>query len=387
MSRIYDNWERLVDATLLREHLRYLSRIDSATTSESFDSFHQNRSLSEYSLDYVKLGYAFTYKQILKATSNFRAKNLIKRGRSGDFFRGDFSASSLLFSRSNRIVAPASSLIVIKRIDLKLAKNREAYLSELDFLSKVWQARYFSFLGYCLEKQNQKFLVYKYTCNGDLTSSLFKKNTSHGELKSLDWITRMKIAIGAAEALAYLHEECTPPLVHGDVQASSILLDDNFEVRLGSLHQSGAQDIHSHAHDDWISREPEEGNLGNPEVLTSSYDVYCFGKVLLELVTGKLGISSPNNAISKEWLEQVPRYISINDKELAIKIVDPSLIVDDDLLEEVLAMAIVSKACLDPNPKSRPVTRHIVKALENPLELIRADSSSESWTAALLGSS
>lgn len=127
-----------------------------------------------------------------------------------------------------------------------------------------------------------------------------------------------------------------------------------------------------------------------------AYDVYCFGKVLLELVTGKLGMSACSEAQLKEWLEQTLPYISIYDKELVTKIVDPSLIIDEDLLEEVWAMAIVAKSCLNPKPSKRPLMRYILKALENPLKVVREENSSSarlrttssrgSWNAAIFGS-
>ena len=124
--------------------------------------------------------------------------------------------------------------------------------------------------------------------------------------------------------------------------------------------------------------------------------MYCFGKVLLELVTGKIGISKTDDANTREWLEQTLRYISIYDKEFINKIVDPSLIVDEDLLEEVWAMVIVARSCLNPKPSKRPLMKHILKALENPLKVVRVENSSSarlrttssrlSWSAAFLGS-
>ncbi|XWS67913.1 hypothetical protein CRYUN_Cryun04dG0045600 [Craigia yunnanensis] len=279
-------------------------------------------------INFSSLGDLFTYQQLLQATGDFSDANLIKHGHSGDLFRGIFEGG-----------LP----VVIKRIDLQSIK-KEAYLLELDFFSKVSHTRVVPLLGHCLEKENEKFLVYKYMPNGDLSSSLYRKNNLEDDsLQSLDWITRLKIAIGAAEGLSYLHHECTPPLVHRDVQASSILLDDKFEVRLG-----------------------------------------------------KLDISASSDTQMKEWFEQTLPYISIYDKELVTKILDPSLLVDEDLLEEVWAMAIVARSCLNPKPSRRPLMRYILKALENPLRVVREDTSSSarlrttssrgSWNAALFGS-
>ncbi|GMY05785.1 probable LRR receptor-like serine/threonine-protein kinase At2g16250 [Fagus crenata] len=335
-------------------------------------------------IDFSSLGDAFTYQQLLQATGDFSDTNLIKHGHSGDLFQG---------LMENGIP------VVIKRIDLRTSK-KETHLSELDFFSKASHTRLIPFLGHCLENEHEKFLVYKYMPNGDLTNSLFRKTSSEEDgLQSLDWITRLKIATGAAEGLCYLHHECTPPLVHRDVQASSILLDDKFEVRLGSMSDVCAQEGDSHqSRFTRLLRLPQSSEQGTSGSLTAvcSYDVYCFGKVLLELVTGKLGISASSDSQLKEWLENTLPYISMYDKDLVTKIVDPSLIVDEDLLEEVWAMAIVALSCLNPKPSRRPLMRYILRALENPLKVVREEnhgsarlrttSSRGSWNAALFGS-
>ncbi|XP_057965711.1 probable LRR receptor-like serine/threonine-protein kinase At2g16250 [Malania oleifera] len=335
-------------------------------------------------INFSSLGESFTYQQLILATGDFSDTNLIKHGHSGDLFRG---------------ILENGIPVVIKRIDLH-SVEKEAYLSELEFFSKVSHIRLVPLLGHCLENDSLKFLVYKHMPNGDLSNSLYRKNNLEDDsLQSLDWITRLKIAIGAAEGLSYLHHECTPPLVHRDVQASSILLDDKFEVRLGSLSEVCAQEGDSHQN--VITRflrlpqTSEQGPSGSPTAICA-YDVYCFGKVLLELVTGKMGISASSDASVKEWLDQTLPYISVYDKELVTKIVDPSLIIDEDLLEEVWAMAIVAWSCLNPKPSRRPLMRYIVKALENPLKVVREEntgsgrlrttSSRGSWNAALFGS-
>lgn len=101
---------------------------------------------------------------------------------------------------------------MIKRIS---GPVKDSYLPELDFLSNVSHPRFVPLLGYCLESESERFLIYKYMLNGDLSSSLYRTKSSDGDgLQSLDWITRLKIATGVAEALSYLHHECAPPLVH-----------------------------------------------------------------------------------------------------------------------------------------------------------------------------
>ncbi|PWA79716.1 Concanavalin A-like lectin/glucanase, subgroup [Artemisia annua] len=339
---------------------------------------------SGVALDLSSLGEAFTYQQILVATGDFNDENLIKKGHSGDLFRG---------------IIDGGIPVIIKRIDVS-SGTKDSYMAELDLLSKVTHPRLVPLLGHCLGNENGKFLIYKYMPNGDLSSSLYRKSDSDDDsLQSLDWITRLKIALGAAEGLSYLHHECTPPLVHRDVQASSILLDDKYEVRLGSLSEVCTQEGDSHSNRfTRLLRLPQTSEQGASGVATATcaYDVYCFGKVLLELVTGKMGISASNDPSTKDLLEEIVKYISIYDKELVTNIVDPTLIIDEDLLEEVWAMAVVARSCLNPKPARRPLMRYILKALENPLKVVREESGSSarlrtpssrgSWNAALFSS-
>ncbi|XVE69878.1 hypothetical protein DITRI_Ditri10aG0026900 [Diplodiscus trichospermus] len=331
-------------------------------------------------------GDPFTYEQLLQATGNFGETNLIKHGHSGDLFRG---------------ILEGGIPVVIKKVNLSSFK-KESYMMELDLFRNLSHTRFVPLLGHCLEHETDKLLVYKYMPNGDLANSFYRATNSEEDgLQSLDWITRLKVATGAAEGLYYLHHECIPPLVHRDVQASSILLDDKFEVRLGSLSEVRGQEGDAHQNVLtrllWKPQTSEPGTSGSGSSSTNcAHDVYCFGKVLLELITGKIGIGKAEDASTKEWLEQTLPCISIYEKELVTKIMDPSLIVDEDLLEEVWAMAIVARSCLNPKPSKRPTMKHILKALENPLKVVREESfssarlrttsSRRSWNAAFFGS-
>ncbi|KAL2458092.1 putative LRR receptor-like serine/threonine-protein kinase [Forsythia ovata] len=335
-------------------------------------------------VDMSGLGESFAYEQILQATCNFSDENLIKQGHSGDIFQGTIECGYP---------------VVIKKVNLSLF-GEESYMSELDLLGKITHPRFVPLLGHCLENENEKFLVYKYMPNGDLSNSFYRlTNSEDDSIQSLDWITRLKIAIGTAEALSYLHNECTPPLVHRDIQASSIFLDDKYEVRLGSLSEVCAQggDNHKNMIARFLQTPQTSGRRpsGSSSAICA-YDVYCFGKVLLELVTGRIGISSSNDAHAKKWLITTLSFISIYEKAFVLKIVDQSLIIDEDLLEEVWAVAIVAKSCLNPKASRRPSMRHVLKALENPFKVVREEnfssgrlrttSSMNSWTAAFFGS-
>ncbi|KAK6159469.1 hypothetical protein DH2020_006783 [Rehmannia glutinosa] len=197
MSRNYDNWERLVNAVLLREELRRIGREDSLSSFSSSEFSWSFNSSSNLGL--IK----FSYREIALGTHIFSDRNLIKQGHSGDLFRGYFPQ--------------LTGTVVVKRI--RLHNREEAFYMEFGFFSRINNShpRFVPLLGHCLEAEKEKFLVYGYLPQRDLSNSLFvnKPGRRDDSLDSLDWITRWKIAIGVAEGIAYLHHECNPPLVHG----------------------------------------------------------------------------------------------------------------------------------------------------------------------------
>lgn len=338
------------------------------------------------SVDLSALGEPFMHEKILEATNHFGEANLMKHGHSGDIYRGTLENG-----------CP----VVIKKVNLQSLESK-SYTLELEFYRDFNHPRFTPLLGHCLDQESDKCLVYKCMPNGDLSNSLCRVSNSDSEdVQSLDWITRLKIAIGTAEALSYLHHECHPPLVHRDIQASSILLDDKYEVRLGSLSKVCVQGGDNH--ENMISRFlriPQNSGKGAQTMWkrpssNCAYDVYCFGMVLLELVTGKVGISKPNDNSKQEWLDRTLPLISISEREKVSGIVDQSMMVDEDLMEEIWAVAVVAKSCLNPRPSRRPLMRHVLKALENPFKVVRQDfssgklrttSSRRSWTTAFFGS-
>jgi len=318
-------------------------------------------------------GETFTYTQLQTATKSFAVANLIAEGHSGDLYMG---------------LLDGGVSVVVKRIDLNKVK-RELYLAELEVFARTSHTRLISLLGHSLDRDREKFLVYKHSANRDLATALHKKGSPgpcEDLLLSLDWITRLKIAIGVAEGLAYLHSECSPSIVHRDIRASSILLDDKYEVRIASFSEARIQDG-DHSHSNIITRflgfsntPYDQGDPGGAMVSCAN-DVFCFGKVLMELISGKLGISGGMDPSANQWLEWALPLINVHDKDSLPKIVDPSLIVDEDLFEEVWAMAIIAKACLNAKPTKRPSMAHILKALENPHKVVREEHFGEALTA------
>lgn len=253
--------------------------------------------------------------------------------------------------------------VFVKHVDSSWMHMRISFTQELEFYSKVSHPRFVPLLGHCLENKIHKFLVYKYMPHMDL-HSFWSTNVNSDRLS---WHKRLKIARGVAEGLCYLHHKCDPPLVHRNINASSILLDDDFEVRLGRLYRVCAEQKETNRSKFLQLKKDSESTSGSgTSTSTCAFDVYCFGKVLLELVTGDLEFRLPDFEImmNDSMLENTLSYISSLDKKLILNIVDRSLIIDEHLLMEVWAVAFVAKACLHPKPSKRPEMQYVLEALQ-----------------------
>jgi Protein tyrosine and serine/threonine kinase/Leucine rich repeat/Leucine rich repeat N-terminal domain len=149
------------------------------------------------------VGDSFTYDLLFHATSKFSDENLIKHGHSGDLYHGQLENGTR---------------VVVKRIGAHV-ERRDAYIAaELELFAKGTHQRLVPFLGHCVGDQDESLLVYRFLPNGDLATvlhqKLHKEEEGEEEMQSIDWIKRLKIATGVAEALCYLHNECNPPIVH-----------------------------------------------------------------------------------------------------------------------------------------------------------------------------
>ncbi|CAI9109515.1 OLC1v1009348C1 [Oldenlandia corymbosa var. corymbosa] len=348
MPEVYDNWDRLVSAVLHREEdreaaLRTPSELSLVSSSPfSLAPFHGR--VSSFS-SRLSVGESCTYNQILKITDYFDDSKLIKKGHSGDFYLG---------------VLQSGIHVVVKRVNLSSSAKRLSSSSEIEICGMVNHHRLIPLLGHCWGNAGAKFLVYKYMHNKDLSKVL------NGEI-CRDWRIRLKIATESAEGLCHLHHACFPPLVHRDIQGSSILLDDNFEVRLGSLTGTCTEEASNKPNGVsrflWLPMGFQQRNSGRRNA-TRAYDVYCFGKVLLELITGKLGLSSAKGSRMKNWMTKTLPLIVLGDKKLIADIVDPFLFMDEDTMKEVWEVAFIAKACLSSKPSEQPKMAQIFKALK-----------------------
>jgi len=245
---------------------------------------------------------------------------------------------------------------------LKEWSNREEidFAVEVEILARIRHKNLLSVRGYCAEGQ-ERLLVYEYMQNLSLVSHL---HGQHSAECLLDWTKRMKIAISSAQAIAYLHDHATPHIVHGDVRASNVLLDSEFEARVtdfgyGKLmpdDDTGDGATKAKSNNGYISPECD---ASGKESETS--DVYSFGILLMVLVSGKRPLERLNPTTTRcitEWV--LPLVYERNFGE----IVDKRLS-EEHVAEKLKKVVLVGLMCAQTDPDKRPTMSEVVEMLVN----------------------
>ncbi|KAK6151526.1 hypothetical protein DH2020_014161 [Rehmannia glutinosa] len=293
----------------------------------------------------------FTFKELQNATDNFSSKNILGAGGFGNVYRGKLGDGTL---------------VAVKRLkDLTGTTGESQFRTELEMISLAVHRNLLRIIGYCATT-NERLLVYPYMPNGSVASRLRGK-------PALDWQTRKRIAIGAARGLLYLHKQCDPKIIHRDVKAANVLLDDYFEAVVGDFGLAKLLD-HAESHVTTAVR----GTVGHiaPEYLSTGQssektDVFGFGILLLELITGmralEFGKSVNQKGAMLEWVKKIQQEKKIEllaDRELGINY-DPI---------EVGEMLQVALLCTQYLPSHRPKMSEVVRMLEG-------DGLAEKWAA------
>uniref|UniRef100_A0A7N0TWD1 non-specific serine/threonine protein kinase n=1 Tax=Kalanchoe fedtschenkoi TaxID=63787 RepID=A0A7N0TWD1_KALFE len=295
--------------------------------------------------------YQFSYFELEVATNKFSESNLIGLGGSSFVYRGQL--------RDNRTVA-------IKRLKAQGGPEAESiFFTEIELLSRLHHCHVVPLLGYCSEsrgKQAERLLVFEYVSNGNLRECL------DGDLrKKMDWPMRVSIALGAARGLEYLHEAAAPKILHRDVKSTNILLDDNWRAKitdLGMAKRLRADGVPS------CSGSPArmQGTFGYfaPEYAivgkaSLKSDVFSFGVVLLELITGRQPIhKTADKGEQSLVIWATPRLR--DSKRVISELPDPDL-KGNFPEEEIQIMAYLAKECLLLDPDSRPTMGEVVQIL------------------------
>ncbi|XP_020877755.1 probable LRR receptor-like serine/threonine-protein kinase At1g07650 isoform X1 [Arabidopsis lyrata subsp. lyrata] len=282
----------------------------------------------------------FTLRHIKAATNNFDAANKIGEGGFGSVYKG---------------VLSEGRMIAVKKLSSKSNQGSREFVNELGMISSLQHPNLVKLYGSCVEKK-QLILVYEYLENNCLSRALF------GSRLKLEWPTRKKICLGIAKGLKFLHEESAIKIVHRDIKASNVLLDDDLNAKISDFGLAKLNDDENTHINTRIAGTP--GYMA-PEYamrgyLTEKADVYSFGVVALEIVSGK----SNSNVKPSENLEcLLDQAYVLQDKGCLLDLVDPVL---DSAYSKEEAMVILNVAllCTNTSPALRPKMSQVVSLLE-----------------------
>lgn len=311
---------------------------DAAAPSESVET--EVPKLKEFSLAELK-----------KCTRRFRPDIIVGVGGSGRVFKGWVNEDTYAPSRFGIGMA-----VAVKKSNPDSYRGLQEWQAELNFLGKYRHPNLVRLLGYCSE-ENQFLLVYEYMQKGSLENHLFRKGQ-----EPLRWELRLKIAIGAARGLAFLHT--SEKVIYRDFKTSNILLDSAYNAKLSKFGLAKVGPINGNSH----VTTNVMGTYGYvaPEYVATGHlylksDVYGFGVVLLEMLTGLRAVDTnrPHGERSLvDWLRP-----SLHKKKELKKIMDPGL---GDLypLKAACQAAELILKCLESDPKNRPSMEEVLVTLE-----------------------
>ncbi|KAI4386839.1 hypothetical protein MLD38_004737 [Melastoma candidum] len=293
--------------------------------------------------------HVFTRLELKVITQNFSSSNFIGEGGFGPVHKG-FIDDKL---RPGLKAQP----VAVKLLDPDGLQGHKEWLTEVVFLGQLRHPNLVKLIGYCCE-EDHRLLVYEYMPRGSLENQLFRRYSV-----SLPWSARMKIALGAAKGLAFLHE-AEKPVIYRDFKASNILLDSDYTAKLSDfgLAIDGPEGDETHVSTRVMGTQgyaaPEYLMTGH---LTSMSDVYSFGVVLLELLTGRKSVDKnrpPREQKLIDWARPM-----LNDQRKLSRIMDPRL---EGMYSEkgVQKAAALAYQCLSHRPKQRPTMRAVVETLE-----------------------
>ncbi|CAM0879315.1 unnamed protein product [Alopecurus aequalis] len=320
-----------------------LGHSEKAKTNYSIGSHDFKDTMSEYSMGNCRF---FTYEEMHNITNGFSAQNLLGEGGFGSVYKG---------------CLPEGREVAIKKLKDGSGQGEREFQAEVEIISRVHHRHLVSLVGYCISG-DQRLLVYDFVPNDTLHYHL------HGRgVPVLDWSARVKISAGSARGIAYLHEDCHPRIIHRDIKSSNILVDNNFEAQvadfgLARLAMDFATHVTTRVMGTFGYMAPEYASSGK---LTEKSDVFSFGVVLLELITGRKPVDA-SNPLGDESLVEWARPLLTQALETGNVggLLDPRL--ENNFNEvEMFRMIEAAAACIRHSASRRPRMSQVVRALES----------------------
>ncbi|WOK96466.1 receptor protein kinase TMK1 [Canna indica] len=317
----------------------------SSTTASELRSINNSGSTDVH---VIESGNLVISVQVLRvATHSFAPENVLGQGGFGVVYKGELRDGTG---------------IAVKRMESTVltSKALDEFQAEIVVLSKVRHRNLVSILGYCMEG-NEKLLVYEYMPQGDLSKHLFQWKQL--ELDPLSWKKRLNIALDVARGLEYLHNFANQCFIHRDLKSSNILLCDDYRAKisdfgLAKLAPDGKNSFATRLAGTFGYLAPEYAVTGK---VTTKVDVFSFGVVLMELLTGLKALDENRPEESRylaSWFCQMK-----SNKEKLKSIIDPSLVVTDESFESICIIAELAGHCAAREPHQRPDMGHAVNVL------------------------
>nr|BAF79985.1 receptor-like kinase [Nitella axillaris] len=246
------------------------------------------------------------------------------------------------------------TIAAIKRMDKGRKEGDEEFRKEVLMPGRLHHRHLVNLIGFCAEK-GERMLVLEYMANGSLKEHLHDKRGP-----PLDWQKRMRIAVGVAAGLEYLHSWSDPPVIHRDVKSSNVLLSENFTAKVSDfglckVAPAGSDVITSMTTDVMGTPGYMDPEYVNKHVLTEKSDVFSYGVVLLELITGRHAVQEWRSLV--DWAQ-----IFFLDKEKVPGMVDPAL-GDNYDLQELYVVVEVAQSCTLEEGSKRPTMKQVLKTL------------------------
>ncbi|CAH9079607.1 unnamed protein product [Cuscuta epithymum] len=309
---------------------------------------------------------SFTYEDLAAATGGFSKEKLLGQGGFGYVYKG---------------VLPNGKDIAVKCLKTNSGQGEREFQAEVEIISRVHHRHLVSLVGYCISGA-QRMLIYEFVPNNTLEYHLQAPGRP-----VMDFETRLKIALGTAKGFAYLHEDCHPRIIHRDIKAANILLDYNFDAKVADFGLAKlSNDTNTHVSTRIMGTfgylAPEYAASGK---LTEKSDVYSYGVVLLELITGRRPIDVNNDDDDNlvDWAR--PILASAVDGGSFEEIVDPRL-ENNYNSNEMRRMVVCAAACIRHSARRRPKMSQIVRALEGDVSLNDLNEGMKSVPSTLFGS-
>ncbi|XP_015876898.1 receptor-like cytoplasmic kinase 176 isoform X2 [Ziziphus jujuba] len=310
----------------------------------------------------------FCFSELRTATRNFRPDSMVGEGGFGSVFKGWIDEHLLKAAKPG-----TGTVIAVKRLNQEGLQGHKEWLTEINYLGQLSHPNLVKLIGYCLE-DDHRLLVYEFMPRGSLDNHLFRRASY---FQPLPWNIRMKVALGAAKGLAYLHSD-EVKVIYRDFKTSNILLDSNYDSKLSDfgLAKDGPEGDKSYVSTRVMGTfgyaAPEYMATGH---LTAKSDVYSFGVVLLEILSGRRAVDKNRPTGEHNLVEWAKPYLA--SKRRVLQIFD-ARIEGQYSVEEALRAVNLAIRCIATEPKYRPNMKDVVKALEQLQDLSDKQSSASS---------